>query len=312
MNSPLVSIGLPVYNGGKSLARALNSILVQDFGDFEIVISDNASTDETRMIGEDYARRDTRIRYFVNETNIGANPNHNRVFRASQGKYFCWMADDVEYLPGMLGRCVQEMNAAPAPPVLAYPLCEQINEAGVPVQDDASSVASHDARPHRRASTVIQRIGFVTQHYGLFVAEALRKTRLNGSYPASDRVLTAEMAMLGEIREIPEVLIRRQLATQGGTRAVLHDQNAWAGWLDTAMKGRHFVLGVEDRLAWEYFRAAWCLPLKPMDKLRCCVAGPYAHYRRLLLDDLAEPRVKFGRLRRRWLKGLQTAWQTVI
>ena len=232
MSSPLVSIGFPVFNGEKSLERALDSILTQDFEDFEVIISDNASTDSTAAICRAYAERDTRVRYLRNETNIGASPNHNRVFELSRGKYFAWMAHDVEQLPGMLSRCVREMNLNSPPVVLAYPRCEQIDEHGQPVGANLPTIASNDPRPHRRLGTVIARIVYVVQHFGLFASDALRKTRLNGSYPAADLVLTAELAMLGEIREIPEVLIRRRMESQDGTRAVSHDKKAWAVWLD--------------------------------------------------------------------------------
>jgi glycosyltransferase involved in cell wall biosynthesis len=297
MSSPLVSIGFPVYNGEKSVERALNSILTQDFEDFELIIADNASTDNTGRICEAYARRDHRIHYFRNPTNIGVSPNHNRVFELSRGKYFTWSAHDVEQLPGMLSRCVREMNLASPPVVLAYPRCEQIDQNGLPVSDGLPSIASNDPRPHRRLGTVIWRIGYVIQHFGLFATEALRKTRLNGSYPSSDFVLTAELAMLGEIREIPEVLIRRRIEPQNGTKAVLHDKQAWAIWLDPKMKGRRLLLRIEERLALEYVRSAWLLPLRPMDKLACMLAGPYAHYRRLLPRTIGVWRSRFGRLK---------------
>jgi glycosyltransferase involved in cell wall biosynthesis len=306
MSAPLVSIGFPVYNGEKLLERALDSVLSQDFEDFELVISDNASTDSTSAICQAYAKRDSRIRYYRNETNIGASPNHNRVFELSRGKYFAWMAHDVEQLPGMLKRCVREMNLASPPVVLAYPRCEQINENGQRVGADVPMVASDDPRPHRRLGIVVWRISYVTQHYGLFAAEALRKTRLNGSYPSSDHVLTAEMAMLGEIREIPEILTRRRYETRAGTSAHLHDKKAWAAWLDPKMKDRRFLLRIEDQLALEYARSALSLPLRPMDKLACILTGPGVHYFRLFRDykrDLPHKintwRTRFGKLRRR-------------
>jgi glycosyltransferase involved in cell wall biosynthesis len=299
MNSPLVSIGFPIYNGESSVEQALESILNQDFEDFELIISDNASTDNTGRICEDYAKRDSRIHYFRNQTNIGVNPNHNRVFELSRGKYFAWTAHDVEQLPGMLSRCVREMNLASPPVVLAYPRCEQIDENGLPVGGDLPSIASNDPRPHRRLGTVIREIGYVIQHFGLFAAEALRKTRLNGSYPSSDYVLTAELAMLGEIREIPEILIRRRVESRSGTSAVLHDKKAWAVWLDPKMKDRRFLLRREERLALEYLRSALLLPLQPMDKLACALTGPYAYYRRLNYPMVYAWRSRLGRLKRR-------------
>jgi glycosyltransferase involved in cell wall biosynthesis len=299
MGSPVVSIGLPVFNGEKSIELALQSILAQDFKDFEVIISDNASTDDTARICRAYAERDSRIRYIRNETNIGASPNHNRVFELSRGKYFAWSADDLEQLPGMLSRCVREMNLASPPVVLAYPLCEQIDENGQPVGGDLPSIASSDARPYRRLRSVIWRISYVTQHFGLFSSEALRKTRLNGSYASSDFVLTAEIAMLGEIREIPEVLLRRRVESNTGTRAVLHDHRAWAAWLDPKMKDKRLLLRTEDRLALEYVRSALSLPLHPLDKLTCTLTGPCVHYRRVLSSRMGFWRMRLGRLRRR-------------
>src|SRR3982751_485615 len=92
--TPKVSIGLPVYNGELHLALALDSILAQTYGDFEIVISDNGSTDGTESICRRYAAADPRIRYERNETNRGAAWNYNHVFELSRGEYFKWMAHD--------------------------------------------------------------------------------------------------------------------------------------------------------------------------------------------------------------------------
>ncbi len=299
MSAPLVSIGFPVYNGERLLRRAMDSVLAQDFEDFEVVICDNASTDRTAAICREYAQRDARVRYFRNETNIGASPNHNRVFELSRGKYFAWMAHDVEQLPGMLSRCVREMNLNSPPVVLAYPRCEQIDESGRPIDDYTPTIAIHDPRPHRRMGEVIRQISYVTQHYGLFLSDALRRTRLNGSYPSSDYVLTAEMAMLGELREIPEVLVRRHLELDHGTRSLMHDKQALVAWLDTKMKNRRMLLRVEDRLALEYMRGAFSLPLRPIDKLTCAVTGPLVHYRRGFLNTMMIWRSKLGHLKHR-------------
>jgi glycosyltransferase involved in cell wall biosynthesis len=286
MSSPLVSIGFPVYNGGKLVKRALDSILAQDFADFELILSDNASTDGTEAICRDYASRDSRIRYFRNETNIGASPNHNRVFELSRGKYFTWSADDLEYFSGMLSRCVTAMNQAPPTVVLVYAGCELVNDAGELISNHQPTIASSDPRPHKRVGLVIRNIGYVIQHYGLFVSAALRKTRLNGSYASADFVLTAELAMLGEIREIPGILIRRTINPKSGTAAVLHSQKAWAAWLDPKMKNRRILLPMRERLALEYLRSAWRLPLKPADKLACLLAAPITHYRKSLSKDV--------------------------
>ncbi len=77
---PAVSIGLPVYNGDNFLAEAIDSILRQTMEDFELIISDNASTDRTEEICREYAAGDSRIRYYRNESNLGAMANYNLVF----------------------------------------------------------------------------------------------------------------------------------------------------------------------------------------------------------------------------------------
>src|ERR1700675_1263136 len=84
VHSPKVSIGLPVYNGENYLRLAVDSILDQDYGDFELIISDKPSTDGTSSICQQYAAQDDRIRYFRNETNIGAAANYARVFELAR------------------------------------------------------------------------------------------------------------------------------------------------------------------------------------------------------------------------------------
>jgi glycosyltransferase involved in cell wall biosynthesis len=118
---PLVSIGMPVYNGERFVRQALESILIQDYGNFELIISDNASTDATSKICRRYADRDARVRYVRNETNLGASPNHKRVFEMGTGDYFKWAAHDDECLPTFLSRCMSVFGEAPQSVVLVYP-----------------------------------------------------------------------------------------------------------------------------------------------------------------------------------------------
>jgi glycosyltransferase involved in cell wall biosynthesis len=104
---PPVSIGLPVYNGENYLKAALNSLLSQSYGNFELIIGDNASTDETKYICESYAKQDPRIRYFRHKTNIGAAANYNYLFELAQGDYFKWAAHDDVCSPDYLKSCVE-------------------------------------------------------------------------------------------------------------------------------------------------------------------------------------------------------------
>ena len=110
---PLVSIGLPVYNGEKYLREAIESILGQTFCDLELIISDNGSTDSTQEFCGEYASRDSRVRYFRHEINRGAAWNYCAVFRYSRGKYFKWASHDDLCTPTFLERCVEVLERDP-------------------------------------------------------------------------------------------------------------------------------------------------------------------------------------------------------
>src|SRR5690606_4946715 len=107
------SIGLPVYNAQAYLAHALDSLLGQTYRDFELVISDNASTDRTEAICRDYAARDARVRYVRQAENQGANWNFNEVFRLARGELFKWAASDDLCEPTLMEKCVAVLDARP-------------------------------------------------------------------------------------------------------------------------------------------------------------------------------------------------------
>lgn len=96
MKTPKVSVGIPVYNGQDYIREAIDSVLNQTFTDFEIIIVDNQSTDDTVNIVKEY--NDPRIKLFINETNIGIIPNWSKVMEYSTGDYMKVLpADDYLY-----------------------------------------------------------------------------------------------------------------------------------------------------------------------------------------------------------------------
>lgn len=113
-DGPLVSIGLPVYNGADQLAAAIESALGQDYENVEIVVCDNASEDDTEAIGRRFAEADARVRYFRNPSNIGFLPNFRRVLEEARGRYFSWLAhDDLLSDPAYISTVVQYMERHP-------------------------------------------------------------------------------------------------------------------------------------------------------------------------------------------------------
>lgn len=285
MNPPLVSIGLPVYNGEKTIERALESILSQNFEDFELILCDNASTDRTEEICRDFERRDRRIRYFRHTENIGVRRNHNRVFDLGKGEYFQWFAHDLVAYPDLLQRCTDYMRQADPSVVLVYPRWDMVDPTGKPTGSTQAAIAREGAPAHARLYRVITRIIYVTQLFGLSRSEVLRKTRLFDTFPSSDYVLLAEMAMLGEIREIPEVLFQREMDPDRGTLAVVKDPQKWRSWLDPQAARRRTLnlLSRQQKLSLEYARSSLRLPLKPADKLRCMAVGGAGLYWRDML-----------------------------
>ena len=112
-NIPLLSIGMPVYNGEKFIRQSLDSLLAQDFEDFELIISDNASEDRTKDICLEYSDRDQRIKYYRNNSNIGVDLNFNRVFELSKSRYFTWASSDDMRHPLFLSACLDVLESNP-------------------------------------------------------------------------------------------------------------------------------------------------------------------------------------------------------
>ena len=104
MNSskPRVSIGLPVRNGARYLGEAVDSLLRQTYTDFELIISDNASTDQTEAICRAYVARDPRVRYYRSSQDVGLANNYNYLFIRARGEYFKWAAADDVHEPDYL------------------------------------------------------------------------------------------------------------------------------------------------------------------------------------------------------------------
>ena len=127
--TPHVSVGMPVYNGERYIAQAIESILSQTFPDFELIICDNASTDATEGMCLEYAAEDPRVRYYRNDRNRGAAWNHNRVVELARGEYFRWQCHDDYCDATLLERCLAVLHGDPSV-VLCYPQFVRVDEQG--------------------------------------------------------------------------------------------------------------------------------------------------------------------------------------
>jgi glycosyltransferase involved in cell wall biosynthesis len=254
--SPKVSIGLPVYNAERYLEGALKSILAQTFTDFELIISDNASTDRTAAICLAYAENDPRIRYFRNERNLGIAPNFNKVFQLSQGEYFKWAAYDDLLEPNFLMTCVNVLDNH-ADVVICYPRARIIDENGVYVVDYDPGPDTSSSQPHERFRNLILYPEYAIQQMGLIRSNVMRQTVLLGSFPSSDEIVLAELGLLGKYYEIPERLfIFRRTNEQISSKM---NQRSRAPFFDTALQGKIILP------KWLYFLA--CMNIINRNKL---------------------------------------------
>jgi len=269
---PRVSIGMPVYNGEKFLEQAIDSILAQTFADFELIISDNASTDATEKICQEYANRDPRIRYYRNETNLGAARNYNRTFELSTGEYFKWAAHDDLLAPTFLERCVEVLDNQPSV-VLCYTCEICIDETGNHLQKRSNLIDFRLPKPHERFKQYHdswQKQGFIHANhcFGLIRANALKKTPLIENYVWSELVLGGELLLLGEFSEIPEYLFffRCHSQTSRATKG-RSGFNELAVWFDPNNQGK--IVLPQWKIFFQYLSSIKRVPMNWSEKVSC-------------------------------------------
>ncbi len=202
---PLVSIGMPIFNGEKFIDESIKSILCQTYPHFELIIFDNASTDRTQLICSKYCELDNRVRYHRHSCNKGAAWNFNSVFKASTGKYFKWTAADDILKPTYLEQCLlnleQHHNL-----ILCTSRALDIDDQGQPIREVSTQKENGHADPSIRFTSNINLKHFCTDVFGVIRKDILEATSLIGNYPDSDRVLLAELALHGEFYEVSELL----------------------------------------------------------------------------------------------------------
>ena len=224
VHEPRVSVGMPVYNAERYLCDAIDSVLAQTYADFELIISDNGSTDGTEDICRSYEARDKRVRYISSATNRGISWNFNRVVHLAAGEYFRWQCYDDMCRPQLLERCVEVLDCRPDV-VLAFGQTLLRDEGGADTPyDEGLSLTSPS--PYIRFKQFLwhYRYGALCNVlYGLMRTSVLRQTRLIARFVDSDVVLIGDLALRGAFHEIPEPLFVRRIhagITTGLTRII--------------------------------------------------------------------------------------------
>ncbi|HVE88935.1 MAG TPA: glycosyltransferase family 2 protein [Burkholderiaceae bacterium] len=212
----LVTIGLPVFNSERYLRQSLDSLLAQTFSNFVLIISDNASTDGTARICQQYAAADSRIQYSRNEINIGLPCNFNRVARLAQSRYLKWSTADDVWERTFLERALNVMEGDPTI-ALCYPQAVLIDADGRNRKNYDDVLHLMQENPADRFVNVLDNIKLVHQHLGLIRMSHLLQTHLFGAYEASDVNLLAELSLYGKFFELPHRLYFRRFHQDSGS-----------------------------------------------------------------------------------------------
>ena len=259
-------MGLPVANGEDYLGDAIASILGQTFTDFELLIADNGSTDATASICRAWEADDSRVRHLRSEVNHGLAWNWNRLVGAASGEYFRWAAHDDLLDRELLQRCVGALDAAGGGVVLSYPRTLDIDAVGEVVGPYNDGLDLCEAAPHQRLRHLLRHLHRCNALFGLIRLDALRSTALLGPYGHADRVLLAELCLLGRFVELPEPLFYRRF--HPGMSRYAHPSVAdLAHLFDPATPQRYFFPFV--RVLFEHLHAVARSPLSRAERARC-------------------------------------------
>jgi len=237
-DAPTVTVGMPVYNAERWIGAAIESVLGQSLHDFELIISDNASTDATLAICQRYARADARIRVVANAQNIGANRNYFAVMRAARGRYFKWASSNDLCAPTFLEKCVAALERQPSA-VLAAPRTWLFEESTADARAYDRDFDLLQARPAARFITLQSAIGLNNAFNGVIRRDALARVSPVGIFTGADIVLMSELALLGEWLLLEDRLFYRRMSsstastlksTQDAERHIAPIPLRWQRW----------------------------------------------------------------------------------
>lgn len=295
---PKVAIGIPVFNGENYLGETLKLLLGQTYGDFEIIVSDNCSTDRTRELCLDHAAVDPRVRYTRTETNVGAAPNFNRVFHLSRSTYFTWKAHDDGSKATYLEKCVAVLDNDPGV-VLSHTASTVIDDTGKPLRFDPARERyiyepsgfevppdqvhiAEGSDPIGRFIELLDETYFGMHMYGVVRRDALAQTQLFRPYLPTERLMLAELALIGRFSTLNEPHYARRIHATSSCFMSSHERDAYSS---TTKDG--------PKQAFPRFRAYLSAPLQS----RAISPGQKAHCVARVLFATAQSRWK--KLRRR-------------
>jgi len=258
---PLVSIGLPVFNGEGMVGAALESLIGQTYEEIEIIICDNRSTDGTPEICREMAGKDPRVSFHTSEVNRGAAWNFNRAFKLARGPLFKWAAHDDLCHPRFIQECVGALMRDPGI-VLCHSRSDELDSRGAFLRHLHCPTGVNLERRSQRFGSVVLEWHASIPIFGVIRSQVLRETRLIEGYVGSDWVLLCHLALIGRFHEVPEVLFWRTEHEQTSQNAF--DLSERLEWFDTSRAG---AIDLPNwRMALELFKTVRRADLTPTER----------------------------------------------
>lgn len=277
---PRVVIGIPTFNRARILQRAVDSALAQDYPDVAVIISDNASTDETPLVAQRYAASDSRVSYFRHPANVGATRNFSELLERSEGELFMWLADDDWLDPGYVSRCAETLfehsDVVLVGGVAKYYQDGVLKRIGKPTNCLGSG-------GRQRVFDYYRQVDDNGIFYGLMRRDAAAGVGLVNCM-GGDWLFLAAMAYQGRVRTIPSAVLHRSLGGSSESASKMTAILNLPSWqarmpitLPLAGNAAKDILvrnttyrdaGLLSRLAFSLLIFIWICALKPAQELK--------------------------------------------
>ena len=209
---PLISIGIPTYNRGKLLRRAIESAMGQDYLNLEILISDNVSTDDTPAVCAAYTARDPRVRYIRQQENRGATGNFRAAFENTRGEFFVWLGDDDWFDPTYVRRCAEVLMRQPDYAIVGGRVRYYAEDELLFEESPTNLLSEIPAERVLRFYREVEQAGIF---YGVIRRSCLEQTLIH-KVPGFDWMVTAALAGCGKVATLDDTTVHR--ATGGATK----------------------------------------------------------------------------------------------
>lgn len=211
---PLVSIGMPVFNGGARVGDALRSALAQTYPNLEILVSDNGSTDDTPEVVRSVAGSDPRVVVHRHDENRGGIWNWSFVLGAARGEYFAWLAHDDVLEPEFVARTADVLRGH-ADASVCHNHYQPVGPDGLPIGPVHVGTTATADDPRRRVAVALRAWDLHAAIYGLVRRDLAVRSLPFPVVLSADLVYTARLAYLGKVLDVPHVLQRKSVPAPG-------------------------------------------------------------------------------------------------